>query len=378
MAKRVSSKIKSSARRTAKKVAKKHPVLTFFLVLIFALCVVGGYYVYVKFIKPIPAPITGELSFHFMMLGNDHSGDCTYIKAGDNDILIDAGSEENSVDDIKNYVDNYCTDGVLEYVIATHADADHIAGFAGSKNENNSIFDYYECEVIIDFPITEKDTATYERYVAKRDAEVAQGAKHYTALECYNESKDGAKKEYALTESVSMKILYNYYYENDASKENNYSVCLLFTHGDRNFLFTGDLESKGEEYLVEYNNLPEVDLYKAGHHGSNTSSTTTLLEVIKPKMVVIPCCANESGEGDTYGFPHQEVINRISAFTDKVYAVATSDAEFVGAEELVGINGNIVVTSNETEVTVDCSVSNLILKETAWFKARRETPLAWS
>ena len=44
----------------------------------------------------------GEISFHFMMLGNSNAGDSIYIKAGENDILIDAGSRENSIDDIKN------------------------------------------------------------------------------------------------------------------------------------------------------------------------------------------------------------------------------------------------------------------------------------
>ncbi len=378
MAKSVQSKIKSSAKKTAKKVAKKHPVLTFFVLIIFALCVIGGYYAYNKFFKPSPAPITGELSVHFMMLGNDHSGDAIYIKAGDNDILIDAGSETSSVTSIRNYVDQYCTDGVLEYVIATHADADHIAGFAGTTKQNTSIFDYYETKIIIDFPITEKTTDTYNRYVAKRDAEVAEGAKHFTALECYNQTKEGALKEYALTDSVTMKILYNYFYEHDASSENNYSVCIMFTHGDRNFLFTGDLQKTGEEYLVSYNNLSEVDFYKAGHHGSSTSSTTKLLEKIKPKIVVIPCCAAEPEFGDGYGFPHQEVINNISEYTDKVYAVSTCDPAFTNGAEYVGLNGNIVVTSNETEISVSCSVSNTVLKDTEWFKANRETPPAWN
>ena len=43
----------------------------------------------------------GEMSFHFMTLGNSNTGDCTYIKAGEVDILIDAGSRANSVDDIQ-------------------------------------------------------------------------------------------------------------------------------------------------------------------------------------------------------------------------------------------------------------------------------------
>lgn len=341
--------------------------------IIFILVLLAGYYYYKNYYQKDtpPVPVEGDLSFHFMMLGNDHSGDCIYIKAGDNDILIDAGSEANSVDDIKSYVDTYCEDNTLEYVIATHGDSDHISGFAGTTKENSSIFDFYECEVIIDFPLTNKKTATYNRYVEKRDAEVQAGAQHFTALECYNQSKEGAKRQYQLGDGITMNILYNYYYEHNSSTENNYSVCIMFTHGDRNFLFTGDLEKKGEEYLVQYNDLPEVDFYKAGHHGSKTASSLKLLDIIKPDIVVIPCCAAEKDYGDGYGFPHKEVLDNLHLYTEKIYVVSTCDPELTNGAEYVGLNGNIVVASGQTEITVNCSVSNEILKNTEWYKNHR-------
>ena len=86
--------------------------------------------------------VSGDLSIHFMELGNEYAGDSVYIKAGETDILIDAGSRASSTDTTSEYIDQYCTDGVLEYVIATHADQDHIAGFAGS-NTSPSIFERY-------------------------------------------------------------------------------------------------------------------------------------------------------------------------------------------------------------------------------------------
>ena len=36
--------------------------------------------------------VSGDLSIHFMELGNEYAGDSIYIKAGETDILIDAGS----------------------------------------------------------------------------------------------------------------------------------------------------------------------------------------------------------------------------------------------------------------------------------------------
>ena len=144
--------------------------------------------------------------------------------------------------------------------------------------------------MIIDFPRTNKSTKTYQKYLEKREAEVSAGATHYTALQCWNET-DGAKRVYELADGIEMEILYNYFYEHDSSDENNYSVCLLFNQGDKHFLFTGDLEEEGEEYLVEYNELPKVELFKAGHHGSGTSSTDTLLSVIDPEIICVCCCA---------------------------------------------------------------------------------------
>ena len=107
-----------------------------------------------------------DLSIHFMELGNKYTGDSTYIKCGDVDILIDAGSRTSSVSTISNYINNYCTDGVLEYVIVTHAHQDHYAGFATTEKVS-SIFDLYVCENIIDFARTnQKETAkVYGNYL---------------------------------------------------------------------------------------------------------------------------------------------------------------------------------------------------------------------
>ncbi len=169
----------------------------------------------------------GELSFHFMTLGNDNAGDAIYVKAGDNDILIDAGSKDNSIDDVQGYMDNYVTDGKLEYVIVTHAHEDHYAGFTKA---DGSIFDLYECGTIIDFPKTNQKTLTekgnktqYGYYLDELDAEVKAGATHYSALECYN-NEGGAQRVYNLTDdgNIKLEILYNYYYENKAHSENDY------------------------------------------------------------------------------------------------------------------------------------------------------------
>lgn len=364
---------------------KKLSVKSVILSIIFLLVVLAGYYVYTKFFKKEEPFIEakGAISFHFMMLGNGSSGDSIYIQAGEKDILIDAGSVESSVETIKNYLNTRITDNKIEYVIVTHGDKDHIAGFAKT---NGSIFDLYECETIIDFPLTSKSETTasggvslYGDYIAERNAEVEKGAKHYTALECFKE-QNGAQRVYNLTEdgNVKMEILYNYYYENDrgGDEENDYSVCVQFYHGSKKFLFTGDLEKKGEEKLVEYytNNykgtLSNVELFKAGHHGSATSSNDVLLDVIKPKICIVQCAI-----GDKHDFPRQEFIDRISKHTSNVYVNTMANEEYTNGNSYVDMNGNIVVISDaEDGVYVECSNNNTKLKDTDWFKKYRIWP----
>ena len=330
-----------------------------------------------------------ELSVHFLELGNNYTGDCVYIKAGETDILVDAGSRANSVPTIKNYLDNYVTDGKLEYVIATHADQDHIAGFAAE----GGIFDIYECETIIQFARTGKEkspTKVYTSYKAKRDAEVESGAKLYTALECYKEL-NGAKREYSLSENVKMTFLYQRFYEEDTNDENDYSVCFLLTHGSRNFLFTGDLEKNGEASLVEKNTLPKVELFKAGHHGSPTSSTDKLLSVIQPKIVCVCCCAGNTQytHNKNNVFPSQAFIDRVAIYTKLVYVTSATDmidTELNSkGEQLVdsvgdrySLNGNIRVISDKEEVKVECSGSKEPLYKSEWFSKYRTMPAAWA
>ncbi|HAE89222.1 MAG TPA: hypothetical protein DCG79_05105, partial [Clostridiales bacterium] len=321
---------------------------------------------------------------HFLELGNNYTGDSTYIKAGDVDILIDAGSRQNSSDAIATYVDNYCTDGKLEYVIATHAHQDHIAGFTNT-NARNGIFKRYECGVIIDFALTNASSAVYNNYVTARDEEVAAGAKHYTALECCNET-NGAKKTYELGEGMSMTILYQRFYSESSSDENNYSVCVLFNHGDKYYLLTGDLEAEGEASLVENNNLPEVELFKAGHHGSYTASTNTLLSKIKPKMVCVCCCAGsvEYTQNSANTFPSQAFIDRVAPYTTQVYVTTLGSVAFDSDKNkyvdtgFTSMNGNITVLSSGGNVTVSCSNNNTVLKDTEWFQANRTRPPAWA
>ena len=322
-----------------------------------------------------PVVVNGDLQIHFLELGNKYTGDCTYIKMGDTDVLIDAGSKTSSIPTIDAYLSRYVTDGTLEYVIVTHAHEDHYAGFATNET-TDSLFDLYECEVIIDFAqVTSGKTEQkmYNNYIRERDAEIAAGATHYTAKDCMEQKKS----VFSLGEGTDLKILDSYYYYNRSSIENDHSVCAMVSQGDRHYLFTGDLEEKGEEKLVQMNDLPRVTLYKAGHHGSKTSSTNELLEVIQPEIVCVCCCCGspEYTKTTVNQFPTQAFINRVAPYTDCVY-VTTLCLDYAAAS-FTSMNGNIVVRSNASGVTVTGSANTTKLKDTPWFQANRTCPTAW-
>ena len=148
----------------------------------------------------------------------------------------------------------------------------------------------------------------------------------------------------------------------------------MFSRGDDHYLFTGDLENAGETSLAQSNDLPKVKLYKAGHHGSKTSSNTILMQEIQPEIVCVCCCAGSSeyNAAPLNTFPTQDFINRVAPYTDKIYV--TSLSVNYANDQTVSMNGNIVVSAKGNSVTVNCSNNNTILKETEWFKANRTWP----
>ena len=415
MAKR---KISKKTQREIEKVAKKHPwlivVALILVVVIGALCVLHyKRVIHLPFLDSVipqentqevdyqdddPFGVSGaftgadrqtisnsNVSIHFLEVGNKYTGDCTLIKVGDTEVLIDAGSRQNSASTINAYLEKYCTDGVLEYVIATHAHQDHIAGFVGNSNKGvyNGVFYTYEVETLIHFGTqtnlsryNENDNLTlYGKYLDAVEHLEDNGTNVYTAIDCWNNA-NGASRSYQLSQTVSLNILYQEFYEEKTSDENDYSVCALLTEGERNYLFTGDLEKDGEASLVASNTLPKCVLYKGGHHGSPTSSTTELLQAIQPEIVCVCCCcgSTEYTENMANVFPSQAFVDRIAQYTERVYVTSIVADNKDG---YTSMNGNIVVYVENGEVKLRCSNNVTKFKYTAWFKANRVMPGAW-
>ena len=337
------------------------------------------------------------ISFHFLDLNTQYTGDCTYIKAGDYDILIDAGARKGSGAVICEYLNQYVPDKKLELVIATHAHQDHIAGFVGNQDDSlpngrTGVFYNFAVDTLIQFPLTDASTQIYKDYLEAVNFLKERGTEVYTALDCVKEN-NGAKRIFNFGEGTSMEVLYNYFYDHDRtdfkkdypevggsfSEENDYSISVLFHQGKKSMLFTGDSEAWSEHSLVKENNLPaNVVLYKGGHHGSYTATGEELLKATSPDAIVFECTAGtkEYASDPNHSFPAQETIDRIAPYTDRVYV--TQEGSWEDSRFYRPMNGTVVVEYDEVgKETWKFSNNSLKLKDTEWFKNNRQMPLAW-
>ncbi|MFV8826743.1 DNA internalization-related competence protein ComEC/Rec2 [Alkalihalobacterium sp. APHAB7] len=95
---------------------------------------------------------------------------------------------------------------------------------------------------------------------------------------------------------------------------NNRSIVLYSTLGGVKWLFTGDLEESGEARLIRDFVDLDVDILKAGHHGSRTSSTPPFIDHIQPKIVLI-----SAGRNNRFQHPHEEVIETFNERNIPIY-----------------------------------------------------------
>ena len=117
---------------------------------------------------------------------------------------------------------------------------------------------------------------------------------------------------------------------------NNDSLVLFMQQGNFRALFTGDLELEGEMALLNMYKSPleKIDLLKAGHHGSKTSSAEPFVAHLQPKLTVFM-----AGVDNRYGHPHKEVVER---FTTRNLSILTT-----------GEDGTITVTIQDGYMYVE-------------------------
>ncbi len=103
---------------------------------------------------------------------------------------------------------------------------------------------------------------------------------------------------------------------------NSHSDALLLRFGDFRMLFTGDLPLEQEPQVLENlqrytGSYPKLDILKAGHHGSHTSSSAEMLSALQPDYALL-----SYGAGNRYGHPHQETLERLADCHAEILATA--------------------------------------------------------
>ena len=108
------------------------------------------------------------------------------------------------------------------------------------------------------------------------------------------------KDKYYLTDEFTLDIMDtgNYLQNSDTSSASNgHSVACLFTYKDFKFFTAGDLTTSSEADLLKREDLPNITLYKASHHGSNGSNSQELLNTLNPKGVAISAARYSTSYG---------------------------------------------------------------------------------
>lgn len=324
------------------------------------------------------------LSVHFLELGNKYTGDCVFINVGEFEILIDAGSRADSVDDIYEYVKPY-VDGQLEYVVVTHAHQDHYAGFA-TKDYENSLFSKFDGGIgtVVTFAKTNQDESKAGLYKNFRNNLNTLTGNGTTVKKVNEYFESGASATIKINDNVSIEFLEHKFYREKSKTENNYSVCfqIVETAGENvyRYLFTGDLEEDGEKDLVKQNadKMGKTRLYKAGHHGSKTSTSQELLDVIEPDTICVCACAGspEYTKNKDNQFPTQAFVDRVYTKNAETQVFVTSLCVDYDANKFTSMNGNIVICSTGKLVTQYFSNDPTELRETEWFRNNRKLPYA--
>ncbi|SIS22140.1 lamin tail domain-containing protein, partial [Natronorubrum thiooxidans] len=235
------------------------------------------------------SPVDGELEIHHIDVGQ---GDSTLIITPANEtILIDSGDWRQDGSEVIAYLE---AQGInrIDHLVATHADADHIGGHAAViehfETTGGGVGAAYDSGV-------PSDSATYGNYLDTVD--------EYGVDFLLVESGD----KLPIEGDVSAQVM-NPPAGDAGSDVNDNSIVLVFEFGDFQYLAPGDVDTGVEQRLIdEWGSDLEGDVYKAGHHGSSTSSSEALIDTVDPETAII-----SSAYDSQYGHPNDEVLERFA------------------------------------------------------------------
>ncbi len=244
----------------------------------------------------------GLLHIHFLDVGQ---GDATFIQTpGGRQILIDGGISPTT---LNNHVGRLLPfyDRDLDIVIATHPDADHVAGLPAVAHR-------FQIRHFINDGADNSASAEYDELLS---ALAEQRVVPHTAR---------AGERIALGDGVTLHILHPAA-SAGTFDDNNNSVSLRLTYGDLALLLTGDAERPAEEEMLNSGLPLQAQIFKAGHHGSNSSSSSPFLAAVQPQFALI-----SAGADNAYGHPHPDALQRLTR-----HGAAILRTDELGSVELV-------------------------------------------
>ncbi len=220
------------------------------------------------------------LFVHFIDVGQ---ADCTLLKLGDLDILIDGG---NGADGylVSDYLIRLGVDDI-ELMVATHPHEDHYGGLPTVLRQVK----------------TEAVWVTTNGFVNSLYSNFCTTAQNVGLKPTIPEvgtifSQDG------LTLTVLGPVKEYEAYEDP----NDTSLVIKAEYGQHKFLFTGDMETLAEHDLLATGTDLSADVLKVGHHGSYSSSSVQFLQAVGAQYGVI-----HVGRDNDYGHPHSAAMNRL-------------------------------------------------------------------
>ena len=229
---------------------------------------------------------TKELKVHFLDVGQ---GDSILIQApGGKNMLVDGGAKGQGA----KVVSFLKSKGVkrLDYVVATHPDADHIGGLIAVLNA---------------FPVT--------NFIDSGHVHTSQTYYDLLSLVDKKNIKFTVPKELdklALDPNMIIRVLHA---DEKASDSNDASIVLKATYNKVSFLLMADASTTIEDKIRAKYDV-KATVLKNGHHGSNTSSSAAFISNVKPSVAIL-----SYGKNNSYGHPHLAIEARLKNVGAKTY-----------------------------------------------------------
>ena len=231
----------------------------------------------------------GLVRVHFIDVGQ---GDATLIDCGETEVLIDGG-DNNAGPVVVDYLRPY-VDGRLDYLIATHPDADHIGGL-------DDVLAAYSVGEVIDSGYL-SSTRSYRDYITAAQSEPGCTFSY------------DSDRVLSLGQETVLCIIET---GDDWENANDSSVVCELVSGNVKVLFTGDMTQDAEQACLPL--FGDVDVLKVGHHGSAYSTSREFLDVIRPEYAVISYLV-----GNDYHHPAPSALRRLLACGATVYGTGKS------------------------------------------------------